>query len=75
MATLEREEDTVAPPPPDPRLKYKRVVLKLSGEALCGADGGFGIDGNVIRATAAELAEVHALGVQIGIVVGGGNIF
>src|SRR5271170_7357472 len=71
----EREGDTVAPPPPNPALKYSRVVLKLSGEALCGRDGGFGIDGEVIRATAAELAEVHALGTQIGIVVGGGNIF
>jgi uridylate kinase len=73
--TLERDDDTVLPPPPDPRLKYKRIVLKLSGEALCGGDGGFGIDGTVIRATAAELGEVHALGVQIGLVVGGGNIF
>ena len=71
----ERDDETIAPPPPDPKLKYRRIVLKLSGEALCGRDGGFGIDGNVIRATAAELAEVHALGVQIGIVVGGGNIF
>jgi uridylate kinase len=71
----ERDDDTVVPPPLDPGLKYKRIVLKLSGEALCGTEGGFGIDGNVIRATAAELAEVHALGVQIGIVVGGGNIF
>lgn len=70
-----RDDDTVAPPPPDPSLQYKRIVLKLSGEALCGTDGGFGIDGKVIRATASELAEVHALGVQIGIVVGGGNIF
>jgi uridylate kinase len=61
----EREGDTVAPPPPHPALKYGRIVLKLSGEALCGRDGGFGIDGDVIRATAAELAEV----------VGGGNIF
>jgi uridylate kinase len=65
----------VVPPPPDPELKYRRIVLKLSGEALCGGEGGFGIDGAMIRATAAELAEVHALGVQIGIVVGGGNIF
>jgi uridylate kinase len=72
---LERDDDTVVPPPPDPGLKYKRIVLKLSGEALCGGDGGFGIDGTVIRATAAELGEVHALGVQIGLVVGGGNIF
>ena len=70
-----RDDDTVAPPPPDPSLRFKRIVLKLSGEALCGSDGGFGIDGKVIRATASELAEVHALGVQIGIVVGGGNIF
>src|SRR6516165_6145560 len=71
----DREGDTVAPPAPNPALKYSRVVLKLSGEALCGRDGGFGIDGPVIRALASELAEVHALGVQIGIVVGGGNIF
>ena len=71
----ERDDDTIAPPAPHPSLKYKRIVLKLSGEALCGRDGGFGIDGAVIRATAAELAEVHALGAQIGIVVGGGNIF
>ena len=44
-------------------------MLKLSGEALCGADGGFGIDANVIRALASELSEVHALGVQVAIVV------
>ncbi len=71
----ERDDETIAPPPMDPGLKYQRIVLKLSGEALCGRDGGFGIDGTVIRETASELAEVHALGVQIGIVVGGGNIF
>jgi len=70
-----RDDETIAPPAPHPGLRYKRIVLKLSGEALCGTTGGFGIDGNVIRATASELAEVHALGVQIGIVVGGGNIF
>jgi len=56
-------------------LHYKRVVIKLSGEALAGPDGGSGIDTAVLKATAAELAEVHATGVQIGIVVGGGNIF
>src|SRR5215469_4897871 len=71
----ERDDETIAPPPLYPGLKYRRIVLKLSGEALCGRDGGFGIDGAVIRATATELAEVHALGEQIGIVVGGGNIF
>jgi uridylate kinase len=72
---LLRDDVTIAPPSVDPRLRYRRIVLKLSGEALCGTTGGFGIDGDVIRATAAELAEVHALGVQAGLVVGGGNIF
>jgi len=69
-----RNDDTVVPPAPAAGLKYRRIVLKLSGEALCGG-AAFGIDGEIIRATATELAEVHALGVQIGIVVGGGNIF
>jgi uridylate kinase len=70
----ERSDDTIVPPPPHPSLKYRRIVLKLSGEALCGNEG-FGIDPSVMRETAAELAEVHALGAQIAIVVGGGNIF
>ena len=56
-------------------LRFNRVVLKLSGEALCGKDGGFGIDTATMKATSQELAEVHRTGVQIGIVVGGGNIF
>jgi uridylate kinase len=56
-------------------LKYKRVLLKLSGEALCGSAGGFGLDPKTIEAISAELAEVHALGAQLGIVIGGGNIF
>ena len=67
--------DTIAPPPRDPMLRYKRIILKLSGEALCGSTGGFGIMPEVLRATAQELAEVYAAGVQVGIVVGGGNIF
>ncbi|MFO0678268.1 MAG: UMP kinase [Polyangiaceae bacterium] len=71
----ERNAGTIAPPPPDPTLRYRRVVLKLSGEALCGTTGGSGIDPVVLKATARELADVHALGVQVGIVVGGGNIF
>lgn len=50
-------------------------MLKLSGEALCGEDGGFGIKLETLQRLAAELAEVQAKGVQIGIVVGGGNIF
>jgi uridylate kinase len=71
----DRDDQTIAPPPMHPELKYRRIVLKLSGEALCGTQGGFGIDAEVMRATATELSEVHALGTQIGIVVGGGNIF
>lgn len=53
---------------------FKRILLKLSGEALA-ADRGFGIDPAHIHGIAAELAEVHALGVEIAIVVGGGNFF
>jgi uridylate kinase len=66
---------TIPPAPPHPELVYRRIVLKLSGEALCGSTGGFGIMPDVLRDVAEELAEVHAVGVQIGIVVGGGNIF
>ncbi len=57
------------------KLHYDRVVVKLSGEALCAKEGGFGIDTGTLKSTAAELSEVHKTGVQIGIVVGGGNIF
>jgi uridylate kinase len=71
----ERDDATIVPPPPHPALRYRRIVLKLSGEALCGTTGGFGIDAAVLKAAAEELAEVHKLGVQVGIVVGGGNIF
>jgi len=53
---------------------YKRVLLKLSGEALA-AGKGFGIDAIFIHKVAEEIADVHALGCQIGIVVGGGNFF
>jgi uridylate kinase len=71
-----RFDDSFAPPPPPTgNLRYTRIVLKLSGEALCGSDGGFGIDPVTLNMMASELAEVHAEGVQIGIVVGGGNIF
>jgi uridylate kinase len=51
---------------------YRRVILKLSGEVLAG-EGGFGISPSVIRALAEEMREVHALGTEIGIVIGGGN--
>lgn len=54
--------------------KYKRVVLKLSGEAIAG-DKGFGINPLVIKEMVAEIKEVYDLGVEIAIVVGGGNIW
>src|SRR5437763_1273016 len=53
---------------------FKRILLKLSGEALAG-NKGFGVETERIHAIAAELAEVQQLGVQIAIVVGGGNFF
>lgn len=54
--------------------KYSRILLKLSGEVLAG-DGSFGIDAVKVAALAAEVAEVAQTGVQIGLVVGGGNFF
>ena len=54
--------------------KYKRVLLKLSGEALMG-DQGFGIDPQVTSRIASEIQDVHRLGVEVAIVIGGGNIF
>jgi uridylate kinase len=53
---------------------YKRILLKLSGEVLAGG-ATFGIDADKVRALSTEVAEVAATGVQIGVVVGGGNIF
>ncbi|MGE0086481.1 MAG: UMP kinase [Desulfococcaceae bacterium] len=54
--------------------KYRRILLKLSGEALMG-DQGFGISPEMIRYVAAEICSVTELGVQLAVVVGGGNIF
>ncbi|HEX8408925.1 MAG TPA: UMP kinase [Thermoanaerobaculia bacterium] len=54
--------------------KYKRILLKLSGEALMGGRRS-GIDSEVLAAVADEIAEVQQLGVQVAIVIGGGNIF
>ena len=54
--------------------KYQRIVLKLSGEALAGGSS-FGIDPERVKGLAAEIAEVAKAGVQIGLVVGGGNFF
>lgn len=58
---------------PDDVPKYRRILLKLSGEALQG--DGYGIDGAVLGAVADQITEVTALGVQIGVVIGAGNIF
>lgn len=54
--------------------KYKRVLLKLSGEALMGDDS-YGINRGTIEAIVAEIKEVVSLGVQVAVVIGGGNIF
>jgi len=54
--------------------KYKRILLKLSGEALMGK-AGYGIDDDVLAEVAGEVAAAAKLGVQIGVVIGGGNIF
>ena len=56
------------------RPRYRRILLKLSGEVLIG-EGGFGIDPVVIQEIAREIKEVKNLGVEIAIVIGGGNIF
>ncbi|EMO28791.1 UMP kinase domain protein [Leptospira interrogans serovar Bataviae str. HAI135] len=53
--------------------KYNRILIKLSGEALAG-EGEFGIDTNKAHSLAEEIKEVHDLGVEIALVVGGGNI-
>src|SRR5258708_1107068 len=55
-------------------VRYERVVLRLAGEGV-GGRGSTGIGPEALRLTAQELSEVYALGVQIGVVVGGGNIF
>ena len=54
--------------------RYQRILLKLSGELLAG-EAGHGIDERVMARLADEIRDVHALGIQIGIVTGGGNIF
>jgi len=57
-----------------PRQRYQRILLKLSGEVLAG-EGGFGIDQDSLHSMAREVAEVAQTGVQVGLVVGGGNFF
>jgi uridylate kinase len=57
-----------------PEIKYKRILLKLSGEALMG-EADYGIDPKMLHRLAREIIEVQHAGVQIGVVIGGGNIF
>src|SRR6266513_2015179 len=56
------------------RPAYKRILLKISGEVLAG-DQAFGIDSRMIEYIASEIAEVAAMGVEVAVVIGGGNIF
>ena len=55
-------------------VKFKRILLKLSGEDLLGKED-YGIDPNIVSALAAEIIDIAKLGIQIGVVIGGGNIF
>ena len=55
-------------------MQYKRILLKLSGESLMGSQG-YGIDSDRLKDYAEQIAEISRMGVQIGIVIGGGNIF
>jgi uridylate kinase len=61
--------------PIHPAVKYKRIVLKLSGEVLRGGKSGDPIDGGILEKVCGQVKEIHELGVQIGLVIGGGNIF
>ncbi len=59
---------------PDIQSKYRRILLKLSGEALAGSEG-FGIDPKVLDRMALEIGQLCAIGVQVSLVIGGGNLF
>ena len=61
-------------PKPDNKSKYQRVLLKLSGEALMGEEA-FGIDPKVLDRMALEIGQLIGIGVQVGVVLGGGNLF
>jgi uridylate kinase len=63
----------ITPAPVAEGMRYQRILLKLSGEALAAGQGS-GIDAQLVSRVAREVAQIHALGIQVGIVVGGGNI-
>jgi uridylate kinase len=62
------------PKPVEAALRYRRLLLKISGEALMGTQG-FGLAGDTVERIAREIQSVHALGVEVCLVIGGGNIF
>ena len=72
MAASERSGSGQPAPPDAPR--YRRVLLKLSGEALMGS-GEYGLDAETVARVAGEIEGVLAMGVQVAVVIGGGNIF
>ncbi|OYQ64385.1 UMP kinase [Pseudanabaena sp. SR411] len=72
--TKEVEKETTSPSAKLASPKYKRILLKLSGEALMG-DRSFGIDPEVVQDIALQVAEIVKDGIEVAIVVGGGNIF
>jgi uridylate kinase len=61
--------------PESSKIKYKRVIIKLSGEVLRNESNGDPIDATVLNAICEEIKDIHDLGVEIGLVIGGGNIF
>jgi uridylate kinase len=61
-------------PPLNPEVKYRRILLKLSGEALMGG-AGYGIEPATLAQIADEVIDIHGLGVEVALVIGGGNIF
>ncbi|HRW37339.1 MAG TPA: UMP kinase, partial [Aquihabitans sp.] len=61
-------------PTADASPRWERIVLKLSGEAFAGT-AGFGIDGGVVRALAEEIVDARTMGVDVAVVIGGGNIW
>lgn len=76
MTTRTETDRTIPPPPLAQGVRYRRILLKMSGEALCSHEGGFGLDPQAIGLLSDELAQAYReLGVQLGLVVGGGNIF
>ncbi len=73
QGTIRDKETAIVDPVESEKPHYKRVLIKLSGEALIGFQD-FGVDSSLMEGIAQEIREVHQLGVEIAVVVGGGNI-